>query len=292
MPAPLALDWGPTAMRYAEYAPGPALAALVDRFWILEGAGPGVPEPIMPDGRIEIVVHFGDPFHRHHPDGRIERQEGALVVGQMRAPICVSASGSAGVAGIRLRPAAARAVLRCPADEITGHLVDAAALFGSTATLREQLAAALDDGRRVGLLDQWMRARVAKAPAKEIAAAARAIDASGGTVDLPQVARHAGISLRQLERRFLADVGLRPKTFARLARLQRALRGIADGASLAVTAAACGYYDQAHMSRDFARLADTSPAAWRHYGGSLTPLFLATDTRHGCAPRMHTDGHG
>src|SRR5829696_3126618 len=106
-------------MRYAEYSPSPALAPVADRYWILEGHGTGVPEPIIPDGRFEIILHYGVRFDRHRADGTIERQPSSLVVGQMLAPICVGYHGTAGVAGIRLRPAAARAVLGCGAAELT-----------------------------------------------------------------------------------------------------------------------------------------------------------------------------
>ena len=49
-------------MRYAEYPPSAALAAIVDCYWILEGHGCGLPEPIIPDGRVEIVLHYGVRF--------------------------------------------------------------------------------------------------------------------------------------------------------------------------------------------------------------------------------------
>ena len=110
--------------------------------------------------------------------------------------------------------------------------------------------------------------------AREVSATVAAITASAGSVDLRAMAFAAGVSLRQLERRFLADVGMPPKTFARIVRLQAALTRIAGGDSLADAAHACGYYDQPHMTRDFARLAETSPAAWQHHAGHLTPLFV------------------
>ena len=227
-------------MRYAEYPAPPNLAGIVDRFWILEGRAAGVPEPIIPDGRVEIVLHFGQPFERHHADGRVERQAPGLVVGQMRAPICICPRGTAGVAGIRLSPAATRIVLGCPAEEVTGEFVEIEALLGSTSILRERLAAAADDGVRVRLLEQWIGARVAAPPARDVEAAVRAITETGGASDLVSIASHAGISLRQLERRFLADVGLTPKVFARLVRLQSALRRISDGEARADAAVACG----------------------------------------------------
>src|SRR5687768_7002089 len=162
-------------MRYAEYAPPAALAAVVDCFWFLEGPGTGVPEPIIPDGRLEIVFHYGVRFIRHLDDGRIERQAPSMVVGQMLAPISIGHHGVAGVAGIRLRPAAARTVVGCSAAELTNRFVDLESMFGPTATLRERLAAARDDAARVALLVAWLDARARGGPAREIDAAVRAI---------------------------------------------------------------------------------------------------------------------
>jgi len=262
-------------MRYAEYPPAPALARFVDRYWILEGRGAGQPEPIFPDGRIEIVLHFGEPFERHHPDGRVERQDAAIVVGQMRAPICIAPRGAAGVAGIRLRPAAGRSVVGCRADEISGQVIDVATLVAPVGSLRDRLAEARDDRVRVTLLDNWVRRTVGKGPVRAVEAAVASIDARRGATGLAHIAHQAGVSLRHLERQFNADVGLPPKAYARLVRLQEALRRVGTGRPLADIAIACGYYDQAHMANDFARLAETSPAAWRRDAGELTPLFVS-----------------
>jgi transcriptional regulator GlxA family with amidase domain len=43
---------------------------------------------------------------------------------------------------------------------------------------------------------------------------------------------------------------------------------------LADVAAACGYFDQSHMSNDFRRLTRQSPQQWRHMSGTLAPLFV------------------
>jgi AraC-like DNA-binding protein len=261
-------------MRYAQYAPSPRLAGLVECYWILEGIGTGTPEPIIPDGRAEIILHYGVRFDRHHPGGRIERQAPAMLVGQILAPPCIAHTGMAGVAAIRLRPEAVAAAAGCPAPELTGWFVELEAVFGSTACLRERLAAAGDDTARVGLLEAWFASAARAQPDARTAAIVRAIAARAGNVDIAAIARDAGVSVRHLERRFLADVGVTPKAFARLARLQAALGRVSAGEPLADVAVACGYYDQPHMARDFSRLAETSPAAWRQQAGVVTPLFV------------------
>jgi hypothetical protein len=70
------------------------------------------------------------------------------------------------------------------------------------------------------------------------------------------------ISGRQLRRRFVAAVGYGPKRFERVMRFQHFLRlagAFGKGRGLATLAAEAGYADQAHLSRECASLAGSSP---------------------------------
>jgi transcriptional regulator GlxA family with amidase domain len=71
-------------------------------------------------------------------------------------------------------------------------------------------------------------------------------------------------------------VGLGPGSLGRLTRFQRVLRAIDrdPGVSLARVAAGAGYFDQAHMSRDFRRFAGTTPAGYRREVRELTRHFV------------------
>jgi AraC-like DNA-binding protein len=260
-------------MRYAAYPPSPALAGVVECYWFLEGDGMSEPQAIIPDGRSEIVVHFGDGFERHGTDGLV-RQDAAMLVGQLLAPIRLACRGRAGVAAIRLRPEASRAITGCAAAELAGREIDLGAIAGPVASLREQLALAASDAARVALLERWLARRVRVEPSRDVSAAVARILACPWDARLADVAFQAGIGRRQLERRFAAEVGMPPKTFARMARLQSALARIAAGATLAEAAVTCGYYDQPHMTRDFARLGETSPGEWREADGTLARLFV------------------
>jgi AraC-like DNA-binding protein len=93
-------------------------------------------------------------------------------------------------------------------------------------------------------------------------------------VSIDALVARAGASLRQLERQFQEDVGLTPKTFSRIVRLQAALRRVRQERALTEVALACGFYDQAHMTRDFRELASMSPGAWQSHAGDLAPLFV------------------
>ena len=60
-------------------------------------------------------------------------------------------------------------------------------------------------------------------------------------------------------------MGLPPKLVGRIARFERAREAIVDdpSADLAAVAARCGYADQAHLSREVAAFAGSSPDRMR-----------------------------
>jgi len=115
-------------------------------------------------------------------------------------------------------------------------------------------------------------------PDPVVAAAVRALSREEPP-SVVALAGHVGWSRQHLRRMFRAHVGVGPMTFARIARLHRAIRRLQQGRaeSLAGAAAALGYFDEAHMARDFRELAGTSAGAARGRGGSIFPIPALVD---------------
>lgn len=120
--------------------------------------------------------------------------------------------------------------------------------------LGARLARTLGD---VGGIDRWIRSIT---PSRRAATAARLL--SSQSVD--RAAEQLGITGRHLRRVMLDDIGVAPKTFQRVQRLQRFVRLTDQGASLAAAAAHAGYSDQAHASREVQRMAGVSPSRLVH----------------------------
>ena len=80
---------------------------------------------------------------------------------------------------------------------------------------------------------------------------------------LAELAAMAGLSKYQLLRRFEKAYGVPPHSWLLLQRAERARALIRGGASLAHTAAACGFADQSHLTRIFVRQFGFTPGAWR-----------------------------
>lgn len=268
-------------MVYEEVRPVPALASVVERLWTLEGhasALGGDPQPVLPDGRPELVLHLGDAFDRLGATGDGERQASLLFAGQLTGQLLLRPTGLIRVLGVRFHPHGAPALVRAPLRDLAGCTLDLGSLFAPLARALGSVRDTARDLREAAALVQRVLLG-AMDPTRidpRIEHAVRAIDRRAGRVSIDRLAFDAGVSRRHLERGFLQHVGVSPKRLARIARFQRALRFLeradADRRGT-ITAAACGYADQAHFVRDFRDLAGCAPTEHLMNKGILTGFF-------------------
>ncbi len=240
--------------RYRELAPPPALAGSVVCTW-LQVIGDGVTDHdqrVLPDGCIDIIWTESAP---------------PRVVGPATGLAIVQLSPRTAVFGVRFRPGWAPLALGAPASELCDREVPLADLWGRAAdSLSERVLDQPSIAARFAAIEDQLRGRLASARAPDqLAAAAVAWLARhpGGRVE--RLAGELGVSPRQLQRRFTAAVGYGPKTFQRVARLQRLLvlgeRPAAARMGLTQLALVAGYADQAHMTREVRALTGRTPAA-------------------------------
>jgi len=247
-------------MFYREIQPSPAAARVVRCYWILEddGASRG-PQRIVPDGRSELILNLGQPYESQTPSGW-KSQPQYFFMGQITGPLLLRAAGRARTIGIRFHPHTAGHVLGIPANELTNTATELDHLSRPLWRELEPLAELHGPLDAIQVLDQVIARRDFKSD-EQLADAVRELEGSRGSMRIAEIAYRAGLSARQFERRFLSAVGIPPKLFCRMQRFQRvfpALENQHDG--WADTAARCGYYDQAHLIRDFHEFAGKPPA--------------------------------
>lgn len=163
---------------------------------------------------------------------------------------------------VDLTPFGARRFFGLPLHELVNRAVPAQDLLGPwAAEAAERLAAARTWPDRLALAERLVAERLAAGPepdAEVRRAWARLLE-TGGALPVSSLAASLGRSHRHLVSRFRDQVGLTPKAAARVIRFHRAVQLLRAGAGLAETAAACGFYDQAHMNREFRALAAITP---------------------------------
>lgn len=230
-------------MSYSELAPPAALAPWVQCAWQRSGDGAG-PVRVVPDGCIDVVWTEG---------------AGTQLVGPNTRAFLVALAPGTRVAGVRMHPGAAPALLGVDAAELRDGRVAVEDVWG-------------DDGRRlatslherddpVAVLIEQLALRASRA-ARPDALVETAIARLGDRrVDIAALCRELAVSERQLRRRFEAAVGYGPKRLARVLRLARALDGARAGLVLGRVAADAGYADHAHFVHDCRDLAGVAPSA-------------------------------
>jgi AraC-like DNA-binding protein len=251
---------------------------------------------VVPDGRPELILNLGEPLESAS-DGRWLRQPTFFFAGQISSPMLLRPCGRAKIIGVRFRPEGASRVFRCPMHELAGLVVPLEALS-------PRLHRELQPVRGMDCIaSQWRFVDRALSVAARHAAyhAARNSDAAiafaldtaietAGLISVSGLAKQANLSNRQLERRFLDTVGMTPKRFCRIRRFQRVLQAMeAPGAKWADAAVECGYYDQAHLIRDFRRFSGLTPACLlgadtdlaAHFVQNYAPSHFSNTERRG-----------
>jgi AraC-like DNA-binding protein len=232
--------------RYREFGAG-ALGPFAECLWSGDTEA-GVPSyPIPPDGCMDIV---------YWPQG------GLRVIGAMTTLQTASLPPGAQLVGIRFRPGMAGFFLGGVAAELVDRWTPLEDLWGARGRqLHRQLG---ESGSAAACLS--VLAGALPLPERGLDPAHRAIAAmvaAGGVIDLDWTARQARLSLRQFRRRSIEETGLSPKHLCRVLRFRRA-SALAGRMGWAQVAAECGYFDQAHLVRDFREFTGTTPSQFTH----------------------------
>jgi AraC-like DNA-binding protein len=250
--------------------PAPPLRPYVGRYsgYWLDGFGPGTHQGL-PSGSLTMVLSLGPPVDLAVlPDpSQPPASYDALVGGLHAAPVTIAYEQSQRGVQVDLTPFGARALFGLPAGELGSIVVPLDALVGRRAgEWLDRLRSARTWSERFAVLDDVLAAALvdAPAPAPEVVRAWDLLVTSAGAVEVAALASEAGWSRRHMSERFQRELGLTPKVAGRVIRFDRARRvlGRSPRPGLAAVAAACGYYDQAHFTREFRELAGLSPTAW------------------------------
>jgi AraC-like DNA-binding protein len=243
-------------------------------------------QPVLPDGRPELILHLGDPFERVHANGVADRQSHVLFAGQLTRQLVLRPTGRMAVIGIRFHPDGASNLLATPQRHLAGLTLSLQDVLPALHSSLSEVRSETDSPQRgIELLMERLAPRLAGArPDARVRHVVDAIAAARGRVSVDALARRAGLTRRHLERRFQHVVGISPKRLARITRFQFALSLLEriEGAERGIrTAVECGYADQAHFIRDFRELAGCPPGEHLLRRCELTGFFTRRFTSPG-----------
>lgn len=260
-------------MHYREFAPPPRLRDQVEALWALSGRADPSNEPqrVLPDGCAELILNFGDPVVQETRGPAA--QPALMFVGQITGPLHIRPTGRVDLLGIRFRPGGAAALTRVPQHELVDRSLPLADIARGPADL---LAPAFDTDSEPERIARAIDALASSVESRRtvVTESADAIVRHWGMIPIGVLAVGAGLGTRQLERRFLDEVGMTPKRLARISRFQRVFHAMErKPVGWTRVALECGYYDSSHLVRDFQEFAGAAPSRALASGDELTLAF-------------------
>lgn len=214
---------------------------------------------------VPLIINFGTRFEiglgrRPGPDDAI----GSFAAGLFAGPVKMNSDGGAQCVQINFTPVGGRLFFGLPLKELADRTIPLDDLGDAGVNaLARRLGDMPDWERRLHLAEQFVVGRLAHATALDphLLWAYRRIEQRRGDLRMGHLLDELGWSRRRLAARCSHEFGLTPKAIARIARFNAAGAmafgpGKPDWADIA---AACGYADQAHLSREFNALAGVTP---------------------------------
>jgi AraC-like DNA-binding protein len=249
-------------MDYREHPVPPALRRHVRCVWRLrDHAHPDAVRTIYPDGCCELIAHLGEPPHAFDARTGWRPQARQLFAAQQRTAVRLRAAVDC--VGVRLQPAASAAVVDAPGNwrDRIADLAEIDAGFAARFAAAARSHVDANDAALWALLEERL---LRYAPDARIETAIAELAATGGRARIEATATFVGMGLRSFQKRFLECVGLGAKEYARLLRLQATIRALdGDDSPLSQLASDAGFADQAHATRELARLTGLTPARLR-----------------------------
>ena len=245
---------GSGIFHHARVAPSPALAGVVQHYWIvrwdLRGREPQVAETL-PHPNVHLVIEPGRTYIHGIQTGRFVR----------------TLEGHSGVFGVKFRPGGFRPFLRRSVSTLRNGSLPACDVFDAAATsLADDVFAHQEDERMIAIVERFLLARLPPLDpnVERIARIVDDISTDRSITSVEQLLDRCLLEKRPLQRLFNEYVGVGPKWVINRYRLHEAIERLAEQAPLNWTELALelGYFDQAHFIRDFKAMVGRSPVAY------------------------------
>lgn len=273
-------------MDYRTFKPQPDLSSLVKCYWTLEIDAQTYSDKqrIIPDGCIEMAFILGDDIRRYRTEDDFILQPRAMVLGQITEPFYIQPTGCVNSFATRFYPNGFANFVTEPIKNLANKETPLHKLFGekNARELEKQIITAGDTGQRIQIIESFLIQQLSTETTIDsiVQTTIDSLFASNGSSSIKNILKDDLVKRRQLERKFLNQIGISPKQLSKVIRLQTALKMLLrqTPGSLTHIAYESEYYDQAHFIKDFREFTGISPKEfWENEQMMLSALFYITD---------------
>lgn len=256
-------------MGYVLYQPRYPLSLFVECLWSQIGMAPYTRDKILPTATIELMINLGPP-HRVLQDDDSEHfdlHQDSWIAGMQNRFLVTEAVAETEMVGVRFKPGGAAPFFGFPMAEMSNQVVAMDAIWGRLVNeIQEQLYLIPDVHARLRLLELLLCQRLSNEidDWRPMQAAVAALAQPNGPKTVRTLSADLGMSQKHLIAQFHKIIGLSPKALQRIFRFNQLLYAIdpqqlINWAALAVDH---GYYDQAHLNKEFIAFAGMNPTTY------------------------------
>jgi len=250
-----------------EYQPSAPLKQFVDCFWEgtfnLDGSE-NVSFRMVPNACLELIIHLDDlRCNFPGPESPVQTPD-YMLIGLFTETAEVHFTGTVPVFTIRFKPEALFSLFSLSGTEVFGRYEDISLMLGSDfRDFCHRIREKKDTSEMIAFSEQYLMSKLKERESKpDYVGKAAELMRNPGLSNIKEISNEVCISERQLERKFREIIGIAPKHYLRLTRINRVLKILERGRSLDLTSIAyhCGYFDQAHFIKDFKKITGKNPS--------------------------------
>lgn len=269
-------------MNYQTYQPHPDLSSLINFYWILEipADANAQRQRIVPDGGIEMAFILGDDIKRYTSENDFILQPQAMVIGQTLEPFYIEPTGYVNTFAISFYPFGFANFVKVPIKDLANKETPIERLFEKD-TAREleiNIRQASDSKQRIKIIETFLLNQLKDETVIDniVKSTVDTLLLTKGSASIKKILCEDLSKRRQLERKFKKQIGVSPKQFGKIIRLQTALKMLLNEKAETLTNIAykSEYFDQAHFTKDFKEFTGINPKEFLgNENMALTSLF-------------------
>jgi hypothetical protein len=273
-------------MNYQTFPPHIDLDSVVKSYWTLEipANSDAGRQRIIPDGCIEMAFILGDDIKRYTSEDEFILQPRAMVLGQTIEPFYIEPTGYVNTFAVRFYPYGFANFVNIAIKNLANTETPIELLFGEKPAkeLEQKIIQAAGTKERIEIVEGFLLDKLNDKTTIDniVKTTIDTLLSTKGTSSINAILKEDLSKRRQLERKFLNQIGISPKQLGKVIRLQAALKMLLkqQPESLTQIAYENEYYDQTHFIKDFKEFTGTTPGKFLEDDKmTLSSLFYAKD---------------
>lgn len=254
---------------FQRFEPSVKLSGIVECYWFINSDHSiNSSEYLHPDGGMGIIFNYGDALQFDD----ILNNDSCILDGTNILSRKLSLKGTLNAIGIRFKPAGANLLFSSPLNELKNETISLSdTTLKKPTELYYKLIEAQTFHLKVSIIEDWLcrSLQAEKNISNVVTASLMLIKKHKGLLPIKSIASQLDYNQRRIERLFNSQVGMTPKEYSRILRIEQARACIKHykDSSFSTIAYDLGFYDQAHFINQFKNVEGITP---REYSMKLS----------------------